>query len=67
MTLVRDFIAHQGRVTGIHFSSSCEWLLSIGRDKMFYFHDTVTARPLGNFTSNGWFTALVYPLLYLTH
>lgn len=60
MTLVRDFIAHQGRVTGIHFSLTCEWLLSIGRDKMFFFHDTNTARPLGNFSSSAWFTALVF-------
>ncbi|XP_022207736.2 WD repeat and FYVE domain-containing protein 2 [Nilaparvata lugens] len=61
MNLVRDIIAHQGRVTAIHFSLTLDWLLSIGRDKIFYLHCTETGRAISNFTNaNAWLTALVF-------
>lgn len=61
MTHVRDYIAHQARVTSIHFALNCEWMLSIGRDKMFQYHCSETGRHLGSFQSDAWCTALQYP------
>lgn len=60
MSHVRDFLAHQARVTAIVFALNCEWLLSIGRDKMFQFHCSESGRPVGNFVTNAWCTALVF-------
>jgi hypothetical protein len=61
MTHVRDYVAHQARVTSIHFALNCEWMLSIGRDKMFQYHCSETGRHLGSFQSGAWCTALQYP------
>uniref|UniRef100_A0A1B6CDK1 FYVE-type domain-containing protein n=1 Tax=Clastoptera arizonana TaxID=38151 RepID=A0A1B6CDK1_9HEMI len=57
---VKDFLTHQARVTGIVFSLTCEWLLSIGRDKLFQFHCSESGRFLGNFVTTAWCTALVF-------
>ncbi|XP_058810664.1 WD repeat and FYVE domain-containing protein 2-like [Phymastichus coffea] len=40
MTAIREYMAHQARVAAVVFSLSCEWVLSIGRDKLFQFHST---------------------------
>jgi hypothetical protein len=61
MTPVRNYPAHQARVTSIHFALICEWVLSIGRDKMFQYHCSETGRRLGTFQSEAWCTALAYP------
>ncbi|XP_054284616.1 WD repeat and FYVE domain-containing protein 2-like [Macrosteles quadrilineatus] len=60
MSSVRDVLAHQGRVTAVHYALTLEWVLSISRDKMFQFHCSETGRQLGNFISNAWCTALVF-------
>ena len=33
MDHVRDYHAHQSRVTGLHFDSDQNWILSVGKDK----------------------------------
>ncbi|KAG8242110.1 WD repeat and FYVE domain-containing protein 2 [Homalodisca vitripennis] len=60
MSAVRELLAHQSRVTAVHFALGQEWVLSIGRDKMFQYHCSETGRTLGNFLSNAWCTALVF-------
>ncbi|KAJ9583262.1 hypothetical protein L9F63_022395 [Diploptera punctata] len=60
MSCVRNYPAHQGRVTSVYFAINCEWVLSIGRDKMFYYHCSETGRRLGSFQSDAWCTALAF-------
>lgn len=62
MTLVRNYSAHQARVTSIHFALNCEWVLSVGRDKLFQYHCSETGRRIGSFQSEAWCTALQYLL-----
>ena len=62
MTLVRNYSAHQARVTSIHFALNCEWMLSVGRDKIFQYHCSETGRRIGSFQSEAWCTALQYLL-----
>ena len=33
MDHVRDYHAHQSRVTGLHFDPEQNWILSVGKDK----------------------------------
>ncbi|XP_044726512.1 WD repeat and FYVE domain-containing protein 2 [Chrysoperla carnea] len=57
---VREYIAHQARVTEVLFALNCEWVLSIGRDKVFMFHCTHTGHRLGIYTAEAWCTALQF-------
>lgn len=61
MTVIREYIGHSARVTGIVFALNCEWVLSIGRDKMFQFHNTANGKRLGTYQAEAWYTALEYP------
>lgn len=36
----RYFSSHQDKVTGILFTPTCHWLLSVGRDKQFHWDDS---------------------------
>lgn len=58
MTHVRNYLAHQQRVTGLIFSLDQEWVLSCGRDKYFQWHCSETGRRLGGFECSSWCTAL---------
>lgn len=61
MTAMRDYLAHQARVTGIIFAPDSEWVLSIGRDKLFQLHSSETGQKLGSYQTDAWYTALQYP------
>lgn len=61
LSLIRDYLAHQARVTAVVFAKHCGWVLSCGRDKLFSFHCTETSRRLGGYTFEAWCTALQYP------
>lgn len=58
LTMVRDYLAHQARVTGVSYAHQSSWVLSCGRDKLFSFHSTETARRLGGYTFESMCTAL---------
>lgn len=58
LTLVRDFLAHQARVTGCCYAKNSGWILSCGRDKLFSFHCTETGRRLGGYTFESMCTCL---------
>lgn len=60
LALVRDYLAHQGRVTGVCYTQQSGWILSCGRDKLFSFHSTETTRRLGGYTFETMCTALQY-------
>lgn len=61
MTAIREYEAHQARVTGVIFALGCEWILSIGRDKLFQYHSTANGQKIGTFQTDAWYTALQYP------
>lgn len=58
LTLIRDFLAHQARVTACVFAKHTGWIMSSGRDKFFSFHCTETGRRLGTYTFESWATTL---------
>lgn len=60
MAQVRDYLAHQNRVTSIKFSLSCEWVLSCGRDKYFQWHCSETGRRLGGYQASAWCLCLEF-------
>ncbi|XP_041353829.1 WD repeat and FYVE domain-containing protein 2-like [Gigantopelta aegis] len=57
---VRDYIAHQGRVTSVKFSLACEWVLSCGKDKYFQWHCSETGRRLGGYQAGAWCLCLEF-------
>lgn len=61
LTMVRDYLAHQARVTGVCFAPKSGWILSCGRDKLFSFHSTDTTSRLGGYTFESMCTSLQYP------
>lgn len=63
LTMVRDYLAHQARVTGVSYTQQNGWILSCGRDKLFSFHSTETTRRLGGYTFDSMCTAIQYPFL----
>ncbi|KAE8744925.1 hypothetical protein FOCC_FOCC008425 [Frankliniella occidentalis] len=54
----KDYQAHTGRVTSVLLSEKCQWLLSVGRDKMFKLHCAQSGLCLGSFVSEAWCTAV---------
>ena len=60
MNLVRNYLAHQSRVTAMLFCLDQEWLLSCGRDKYFQWHCSETGRRLAGYQTNAWCTSLQY-------
>lgn len=62
LTMIRDYLAHQARVTGTCFAPKTGWILSCGKDKLFSFHSTDTTSRLGGYTFESTCSALQYPL-----
>ncbi|KAF7989438.1 hypothetical protein HCN44_008112 [Aphidius gifuensis] len=68
MTAMREYTAHTARVTGIVFSSIHNWLMSVGRDKLFQLHCSDSGQRLTtygktktNYTlSDSWYTTLQF-------
>ncbi|KAF2351144.1 WD40 repeat [Trinorchestia longiramus] len=60
---LRDYLSHQGRVTGVYFSGQHSWMLSISRDKFFCFHSTTTGHRLGGYECGGWCSSIEFDSL----
>lgn len=60
LTLIKDYLAHQARVTAVVLAKHSGFILSCGRDKLFSFHCTETSRRMGGYTFEAWCTALQY-------
>jgi hypothetical protein len=58
---LRVLLAHMGRVTGICFSLEDEWVLSVGRDKYFQWHETKKGNRMGGYQTQAWCTSIKYP------
>lgn len=56
----RYFSSHQGKVTGILNSSTCKWLLSVGRDKQFHLDDSETGSRLSSHSFQNPLTAIQF-------
>lgn len=56
----REYLAHTARVTAVVFSLSCEWVLSVSRDKLFSYHCSETGRRIGGYSFEAWCTALQF-------
>lgn len=63
LTLIRDYLAHQARVTNVIYGNGVGYVLSCGRDKLFSYHCTESGRRLGGYTFEAWCTALQYVFL----
>ncbi|XP_065163766.1 WD repeat and FYVE domain-containing protein 2 [Atheta coriaria] len=57
---VREYLAHQARITEVIFALNCEWVLSVSRDKTFSYNCTQTGRNIGTFTAEAWCTSLQF-------
>lgn len=53
-----------GRVTGIFFSLDDEWVLSVGRDKSFQWHESKNGKKYSEYQTQAWCTSLEYPNLW---
>ncbi|XP_050306648.1 WD repeat and FYVE domain-containing protein 2 [Anthonomus grandis grandis] len=60
MMPIREYLAHQARVTQMIFALNCEWVLSVSRDKMFSYNCTQTGRNIGTFSAEAWCTCLEF-------
>lgn len=60
MQHVRDYHAHQKRVTSIYYSQQKKWVMSVGHDRYFQFHCKESGRRLGGYLCNAWCTAVEY-------
>lgn len=56
----RYFSSHQGKVTDILFSSTCKWLLSVGRDKQFHLDDSERGSRISGFSLQNPCTAIQF-------
>lgn len=65
LSLIRDYLAHQARVSAVFCADNSGWILSCSRDKTFSYHCTETGRRIGGYTFESWCTSLQYPFLYL--
>ncbi|XP_070937722.1 WD repeat and FYVE domain-containing protein 2 isoform X1 [Macaca nemestrina] len=63
MTSVKNYQAHQSRVTMILFVLELEWVLSTGQDKQFAWHCSESGQRLGGYRTSAVASGLQYPLL----
>merc|ERR1712168_1053872 len=63
MSAERNYLAHQSRVTDIHYDDKNKWLLSCARDKYFTWHCKKTGRRLGGYQAAAWCTCLKFDTL----
>ncbi|KAL6087865.1 hypothetical protein STEG23_032860, partial [Scotinomys teguina] len=63
MTPVKNYQAHQSRVTMVLFVLELEWVLSTGQDKQFAWHCSESGQRLGCYHTSAVASGLQYPLL----
>lgn len=60
LSLQREFLSHQARVTNVIFAKHSGWILSCSRDKTFAYHSTETRDRIGGYTFEAWCCGLQY-------
>ncbi|XP_055389387.1 WD repeat and FYVE domain-containing protein 2 [Condylostylus longicornis] len=63
LSLIRDYLAHQARVTACILSRADAWVLSVSKDKTFAYHCTQTGRRIGGYTFEASCTCLQFDSL----
>lgn len=63
LTPIKEYLAHQGRISALIFAKHSGWILSCSRDKTFAVHCTETGNKIGGYTMEAWCTALQYDSL----
>lgn len=58
LTPIKEYLAHNGRITELIFAKHSGWILSCGRDKIFSVHCTETGNRIGGYTFEAWCTNL---------
>lgn len=63
LTPIREYLAHQMRITELQFAKQSGWILSCSRDKTFSAHCTETGKKIGGYTLEAWCTAMQFDSL----
>lgn len=63
LTPIKEYLAHNGRITGIIFAKNSGWILSCARDKTFAAHCIETGNKIGGYTFEAWCTAMKFDSL----
>jgi WD40 repeat protein len=50
LTPIKEYLAHNGRITSLIFAKNSGWILSSARDKTFAAHCTETSNKIGGYT-----------------
>lgn len=58
LTPIREYLAHQARITSVTFAKHTGWILSVGKDKFFAYHSTETGERIGCYTFEAMCTAM---------
>ncbi|CAF0977825.1 unnamed protein product [Brachionus calyciflorus] len=60
ITLIKQYLAHTGRVTSVYNTVEHDWVLSTSKDKYFAFHSTDNSRRIGSYSINCTSTCVIY-------
>jgi WD repeat and FYVE domain-containing protein 2 len=63
LTPIKEYLAHNGRITAIIFAKNSGWILSCARDKTFAAHCVETGNKIGGYTFEAWCTAMKFDSL----
>uniref|UniRef100_U5ENG3 FYVE-type domain-containing protein n=1 Tax=Corethrella appendiculata TaxID=1370023 RepID=U5ENG3_9DIPT len=63
LTPVKEYLAHQGRITAVVFVKPNDWILSAGKDKFFSYHCTISGQRIGCYTFESMCLAMQYDAL----
>jgi WD40 repeat protein len=63
LTPIKEYLAHNGRITELVFAKHSGWIMSCSRDKIFSVHCTETGNRIGGYTFEAWCTNLQYDAL----
>lgn len=63
LTAIKEYLAHNGRITSLIFAKNSGWILSCSRDKTFAAHCIETSNKIGSYTFEAWCTAMQFDSL----
>lgn len=60
MTLIKQYQAHQSKVTNVYYTLESDWILSTSQDKFFTWHSTDNSQRIGSYLANASCFCLAY-------
>lgn len=60
---IKEYLAHNGRITQLIFAKNSGWILSCARDKTFAAHCIETSNKIGGYTFEAWCTSMQFDSL----